>query len=84
MGNFSKYIDIHNKTEITIGEEEYDKMDIANFLKDQIMPNLSFNDTSLKYTIPMFLSPMKIKPVLSHSYIGSVLKPSCKPILLST
>ena len=47
-GNLFKYIDIHNKTEITIGEEEYDKMDIANFLKDQIMPNLSFNDTSLK------------------------------------
>lgn len=44
-------------------------MDIANFLKDQIMPNLSFNDTSLKYTIPMFLPPMKIKPVLSRSYI---------------
>jgi hypothetical protein len=68
-GNLFKYIDIHNKTEITIGEEEYDKMDIANFLKDQIMPNLSFNDTSLKYTIPMFLPPMKIKPVLSRSYI---------------
>lgn len=68
-GNLFKYIDIHNNTEITIGEEEYDKMDIANFLKDQIMPNLSFNDTSLKYTIPMFLPPMKIKPVLSRSYI---------------
>ena len=68
-GNLFKYIDIHNKTEITIGEEEYDKMDIANFLKDQIMPNISFNDTSLKYTIPMFLPPMRIKPVLSRSYI---------------
>lgn len=68
-GNLFKYIDIHNKTEITIGGEEYDSMDITNFLKDQIKPNLSFNDTSLKYTIPMFLPPMKIKPVLSRSYI---------------
>ncbi len=68
-GNLFKYVDIHNKTEISIGENDYKSMDIDNFLKDQIMPNLSFNDNSLKYTIPMFLPPMKIKPVLSHSYI---------------
>ena len=68
-GNLFKYIDIQNKTEISIGENDYKSMSIDNFLKDQIMPNLSFNDNSLKYTIPMFLPPMKIKPVLSHSYI---------------
>ena len=68
-GNLFKYIDIQNKTEISIGENDYKSMNIDNFLKDQIMPNLSFNDNSLKYTIPMFLPPMKIKPVLSHSYI---------------
>lgn len=68
-GNLFKYIDIHNKTEISINENEYGGMNIDEFLKDQIMPNLSFKDNSLKYTIPMFLPPMKIKPVLSRSYI---------------
>lgn len=63
------YVDIQNKTEIKIEDQEYCSLDIISFIENQLTPNINFEEDNIKYPIPEFLPPIKIKPVLSKTFI---------------
>jgi regulator of replication initiation timing len=68
-GNLMNYVDIQNKTEIKIEDQEYCSLDIISFIENQLTPNINFEEDNIKYSIPEFLPPIKIKPVLSKTFI---------------
>lgn len=68
-GNLMKYVDIQNKTEIRIEDADYSSLDIISFIENQLTPNINFEEDNTMYPIPEFLPPIKIKPVLSNTFI---------------
>lgn len=66
-GSLRRYIDIANKTEMDI--DNYDRLDIIDFITNNVKPNICFDDNNHKYTIPEFMPPVRIKPLISRKYI---------------
>lgn len=68
-GCLRDYIEIETKISSTIGEEEYSEINVVEFFENNIKPNIDFTSTNRRYTIPSFLPPLKIKPVLGKKFI---------------
>lgn len=64
-GSLTKYIRLDNRNESQI--DQYDEINIINFLKEVVSNNINLQDK--KFVIPSIVPPLKLKPVLSSSYI---------------
>ena len=67
-GSLLSYIDVKTKNEMVHEATTFHKLDILEFFNDILKLNVSF-DEPLRYTIPSFLPPINIKPVLTASNI---------------
>lgn len=70
-GYLKDYVEIETKISSTIEEEEYNEIKIVEFFTKNIKPNIDFGSTIHRYTIPSFLPPLKIKPVLGKKFIDN-------------
>lgn len=66
-GSLRRFVDIVNKTEVDI--DDYDHLDVKDFLENTVATNICFDEDHKKYAIPEFLPPVKIKPLISKKYI---------------
>ncbi len=64
-GRLNKFIRVDNKNESDI--DNYENINIVNFFEDIVRTNISFDNK--KYIIPAIIPPLKIKPVISSSYL---------------
>lgn len=68
-GCLKDYVEIETKISTTIREDVYSNINIVDFFRDNIMPNIDFTPNHHRYTIPSFLPPLKLKPVLGKNFI---------------
>ena len=68
-GCLTDYVDIETKISTNINEEEYRDIDVVNFFENNIKPNIDFTSELRHYTIPSFLPPLKLKPVIGKKFI---------------
>ncbi len=68
-GCLTDYVDIETKINTSISEQEYDQINVLNFFVDNIKPNINFTSNARHYTIPSFLPPLKLKPVIGKKFI---------------
>lgn len=69
-GGLSSAIHMDQRSLTTI--ENYECLDIADFFNNDVKPNINIDDSDIrdsKVMIPALIPPLKIKPVLSTSYI---------------
>lgn len=69
-GSLRDYIEIETKISSTITDEEYNEIDVVSFFDNNIKPNIDFASANHRYTIPSFLPPLKLKPVLGKKFIS--------------
>lgn len=68
-GSLTDYVDIETKISTCINEQEYSEISIENFFENNIKPNIDFTSDMRHYTIPSFLPPLKLKPVIGKKFI---------------
>lgn len=68
-GCLTDYVDIETKINTNINEEEYRDIDVVDFFENNIKPNIDFTSEVRHYTIPSFLPPLKLKPVIGKKFI---------------
>ncbi|WP_371292020.1 hypothetical protein ACRASQ_09365 [Bacteroides hominis] len=68
-GCLTDYVDIETKISTCINEQEYSEINIENFFENNIKPNIDFTSDAHHYTIPSFLPPLKLKPVIGKKFI---------------
>lgn len=69
-GSLRDYIEIETKISSTITDKEYNEIDVVSFFDNNIKPNIDFASADHRYTIPSFLPPLKLKPVLGKKFIS--------------
>ena len=69
-GDLSSFIRIQDRQESTI--DQYDDLEIARFIKETVVRNISLKDEDdLRYIVPSIIPPLQIKPVISSSFIDT-------------
>lgn len=68
-GCLTDYVDIETKISTNISEEEYRDINVVSFFENNIKPNIAFTSEQNHYTIPSFLPPLKLKPVMGKKFI---------------
>ena len=68
-GCVTDYVEVETKITTTIREEIYNNIDVIDFFRDNILPNIDFSPNHRRFTIPSFLPPLKLKPVLGKNFI---------------
>lgn len=68
-GSVADYIDIETKTWCHIDDDTYSSLDVSSYFQDNIMPNICFDSANRHCTIPIFIPPVKIKPVIDTRFI---------------
>lgn len=68
-GCLTEYVDIETKISSCISEQEYCEIDVTAFFEENIKSNIDFASDLRHYTIPSFLPPLKIKPVIGKKFI---------------
>lgn len=68
-GCLKDYVEIETKISTTIREDVYSNINVVDFFRDNIKPNIDFTPNHHRYTIPSFLPPLKLKPVLGKNFI---------------
>jgi len=69
-GDLSKYVRMDTRDLIEIGD--FDKRDLLDILKEEVLPNISVDDGEVanqKHVIPALVPPLRLKPVVSYKYI---------------
>lgn len=68
-GSLTDYVDIETKISTCINVHEYSEINIEDFFENNIKPNIDFTSDIRHYTIPSFLPPLKLKPVIGKKFI---------------
>ncbi len=66
-GNLVDYVDIENKNDLHL--DELPTLDLPDFFQRLLSEELSLEGERIAIPIPSFMPPLKLKPVLSGSYI---------------
>ena len=69
-GGLAEYVRMDTRQLLPI--ENISNLNIIEFARNQISPNLDFSQSNVfdqKHVIPSLVPPLKLKPVLSHKYI---------------
>lgn len=75
-GCLTDYVDIETKISSFINEQDYREINIVTFFENNIKPNIDFTSDIRHYTIPSFLPPLKLKPVIGKKFITEWYKAS--------
>lgn len=68
-GSLLDYLDIKRKQDFQHVLASFGDLDIPRFFEETLRSNVSFDDGNERFTIPSFMPPVSIKPVLSHKNI---------------
>lgn len=68
-GSLLDYLDIKRKQDFQHDLASFKDLDIPQFFEDTLCFNVSFDDADERFTIPSFMPPVSIKPVLSQKNI---------------
>lgn len=68
-GCLTDYVDIETKINTSINDQEYREINVLDFFVNNIKPNINFTTNARHYTIPSFLPPLKLKPVIGKKFI---------------
>ena len=68
-GSLKEYVDVENKNDFL--HEDLMSIDIEDFFTNQLAAEISFDSDHKSITIPSFLPPMKMRPVISKHYIDT-------------
>lgn len=66
-GSLQRFIRLDNRTLLDI--DNYENLNLAQFIIEKVRPNLHFDSKHKKFVIPDIIPPIKLKPVLSNQYI---------------
>lgn len=66
-GNLTDNVDIENKNDLQV--EDIHNLDLAQFFQDRLAGELSLEGDRLAIPIPLFMPPLKLKPVISGKYV---------------
>lgn len=66
-GNLVDYVDVENKNDLHV--EHIHTLDLADFFQHRLAAELSLEGERTAIPIPSFMPPLKLKPVISNSYI---------------
>ena len=66
-GNLTDYVDIENKNALHV--EDIHALDLADFFRHRLSDEMSLEGERLAIPIPSFMPPLKLKPVITGSYI---------------
>lgn len=69
-GSLMDYVEVETKTSFTISEDDYREINVVEFFKNNVKPNIDFNPSNRRFAIPSFLPPLKLKPVLGKKFIA--------------
>lgn len=68
-GSLLDYIDIKRRIDFTHDLQSFSTLNIIDFYENELRNNVSFDEGNLQYTIPSFMPPVNIKPVLTQKNI---------------
>ena len=68
-GSLKEYVDVENKNDFL--HDDLMSIDIEDFFTNQLAAEISFDSDHKSITIPSFLPPMKMRPVISKHYIDT-------------
>ncbi len=68
-GSLLDYIDIKRNHVFTNDLISFKDLDICNFVDENLSPNVDFNSDPQHITIPSFMPPVSIKPIMSQKNI---------------
>ena len=66
-GNLTDYVDVENKNDLRV--DDIHTLDLADFFQTRLAEELSLEGDRIAIPIPSFMPPLKLKPVISNSYI---------------
>lgn len=66
-GNLTDYVDVENKNDLRV--DDIHTLDLADFFQNRLAEELSLEGDRIAIPIPSFMPPLKLKPVISNSYI---------------
>lgn len=68
-GSLSEYVDVENKNDLVI--DNLSSLNLADFFKNQLAAEISFDADRKSIPIPSFLPPLKLQTVISKHYIDT-------------
>lgn len=68
-GSLLDYIDIKRKQDFRHDIATFKELDIQDFFDNTLRPNVSFEEDNQRFTIPSFMPPVSLKPVMSQQNI---------------
>lgn len=68
-GSLLDYLDIKRREDFTHNLQDFNNLESLDFFENELRNNVSFEEDNLQYTIPSFMPPVSIKPVLTQKNI---------------
>ena len=68
-GSLMEYVDVENKNDFLL--DDLANINLAEFFKDKLAAEISFDADRKSIPIPSFLPPLKLQPIISKRYIDT-------------